>query len=540
MPKIFDLAEARWKKDKVLGVLGKRFEPLTQRLVDIVTKTREEYETRMNDPNYQEIKDVLERQKQAAEELISSGHLQDPEWIKNNIHVLTSNEIAENEVYDWLNNYVKTPQGQANLAYALVNEAGGADNQMEIQLGSWGQLGDAGGWASWKDSHVQLGEESWQQSGDWNRNNTLPHEIRHVGQQDILNLLPREWALYHAGIVEADARLTEYCDGVTEGRNPNAEGYDESLKKVFEREILPYRDKFLTHTTFKTWDEFVKIKDSDPETYNKVMGRIKEVQFKAVLNNLIKTPLYQDIALWSVNCAGNGNKAGLRAWVEGMCDRQGMRFERIWPEVESMTTGKKEIPGMEGCFNADGTASRKGVMKYETNKIVMATSNEGWVVQGGGSSDTHDEYYLEKSGAIRKIVLQDGMIVSMTDTNADGTSCEYTWDADGNKSWIYKDAEGNDQGGGSIMRVTKQQEKSVLHEKRQRQIDNGKGLDNKLQDLQESQKRQFGNGKGIDDAIAKSQESMEQTQQSVSTPAKNITQNTVSNVVSGVTNSGRE
>ena len=455
MVNIFKLAEARWKNDKVLGLVEKHFRPLTERLVDAVTRACSEYEAQINDPNYQEMRDVLERQRLAAEELIASGHLQDPEWIMNNIHVLTDNEITKNEVYDWLNSYVKTPQGQANLAYALVNEAGGADDQMEIQFGTRDELKGAGGWASWNESHIQLGKESWEEYKDWNRNQTLPHEIRHVGQQDIPNLSQREYFLYHAGIIEADARLTEYCDGVTEGRNSEAEGYDESLKKVFEREILPYRDRFLAHTSFKTWDEFVKIKESDPETYNRVMGRIKEVQFKAVLNKLMTTELYQRQGSYCKWVKNEGNLPGLRAWCEEMCKRQGMRFERIWPTVEAYAKGEREIPGMERCFAADGRINARGEGKCEIAdmlldhwSVVDADGNGNITIEKDGNRREYRNYAIvrahESNGMETEYTYDEqGCRMGEVCRLADGSCDEYTYDEKGNRtSSIYRDGDG--------------------------------------------------------------------------------------------------
>ncbi|MBQ3696044.1 MAG: hypothetical protein II938_03660 [Alphaproteobacteria bacterium] len=349
-----DFSEFMIRKLKENGKLA------TQDLIREIDCQIEKAKTVVDRRKYKALKEILTRQEKAAEELLESGNLYNPRWIREHIGVSASDEAIINEVYDFLNNYVKTPEGRANLAYALVCQTGGADNKMSIKLGTKEELDGAGGWANAGKSHIQLAEIFFKEEKDWTVNFMFPHETTHLGQEDIPDLSQREYFLWHAGIVEADARLNEFCDGVSAGRNPNATGYMESLKDLFNREILPQKEKLFKNANFKTWEEFVKTKDTNPEMYKAVMGRIKEIQFETVLNNLMKTSQYQRQGDCARNEKGRGNLPGLRAWVGAMCQRHGMNFDHIWPMVKDMATGEREIPGMEGGFDAKGRMTKKG------------------------------------------------------------------------------------------------------------------------------------------------------------------------------------
>ena len=371
---VFQLAKTDWDKETVVGFMSPNlFVPFTDRLIELtLAQTRAEYAKLRNDPQYREVRELLRRQENAARELIESGHLQDPEWIKNNVHVFAEDEVVVNDVYRWLNRYVKTPQGASNLARALVNEAGQGDNQMEIRLVPHSEMHGFSGFGSWQDSRVQMSEVDWACDIErWLHNLTLPHEIRHVGQQDIPNLSPREDFLYHAGIIEADARLTQFVDGISERRNPKHLGYrglKNDLQAVTTELNLP---------DVRSWKDVDRLKKSNPKQYQTILGRLKEREFVEVLNHLMQTPSYQLQGSYAKFVKGRGNLNGLRAWCDQMCERQGMRSSVIWREVEAMATGKKEIPGLEGGFDAKGQLTRKGKRIFEA---ASRTSVQGEVV----------------------------------------------------------------------------------------------------------------------------------------------------------------
>ena len=427
--RLFQLAKVVWQDKDVLGLIKDyaSFTPWTQNLIDAVVNAKADYERLLHDPNYQEMRELLLRQKQAAEDLIASGNLQNPEWVRENIRVLNRDEVVRNEVYTWLNNYVQTPEGQKNLAYALVNEAGGADNQMEIEIGRKGKLNGAGGWANWYDSHVQLGPDSL------NREHILPHEIRHVGQQDIPNLSQREWFLYAAGIIEADARLTEFSDGVTEGRNPQHFGY-RGLEQDFQAAL-----KELKETRVKSWEDFEKLKDTNRARYNQIMGRMKEREFCEVLNHLMKTPIYQTQGSAAKKIEGTGNLNGLRAWCEQMCDRQGMRFSAVWPEVEAMATGKKEIPGMEGAFDQEGKLTDKGLKIFKYARAAGSLADE--VVYNEKGKVIQSQQICIDGSCYESIYDDNGKLVKEVSKSSDGKSCERTYDPQ-TRCVVWKDAKG--------------------------------------------------------------------------------------------------
>ncbi len=322
---------------------------------EVLAAAKAEHEKLMEDPQYKEIWEELERQEKDAEELIRSGNLMDPEWIREHIDIITDDEAVKNEVYQWLNDYVKTPEGQANLARALVNEEGAHDNKMEIEFGTTESLNGAGGWANAGASHVQLSLDSRKENmGKWVKDRALPHEVRHVGQQEIPDLSPREYALYQGLIIEADARLTEFSDGISEGRNLEHEGY-RGLQEDFEAVLKDLKlDTLLLGENIETWEDFYQLKETNRPFYNRILGRIKEREFIETLNYLGRTPLYQEQADFDRTSKGSGNLLGLRSWCKEMCVRHGMRFNVVWPEIEAMATGRKEIPGMEGCFDKEG------------------------------------------------------------------------------------------------------------------------------------------------------------------------------------------
>ena len=330
--------------------------------------------------DYETMKQILKRQSEKAEELLASGNLNNPEWIRNNIDIQTDDESIRQEVYGWLNDYTQTPEGAKNLAYALVNEYGG-EHKLSIDFVKKNFLnqGLAGGTGSAIRRQICLGKDDWDKNKEWNRNQCLPHEMRHVGQVDSMpDLTQREYTLYNSLIVEADARLTEYSDGITEGRNPNHTGYlglDENFQKAI---------KDLNAIDIKSWEDFEALKSSDRTRYDRILGLIKEQEFSEVLNHLGMEPMYQlqGHDLLSIHENSSGNLEGIRACVEQMCAYHGMRFDHVWPEVEAMATGKKEIPGWEGAFDEKGRVTSKFEQNLEelntiVNRDVVASKIEG-------------------------------------------------------------------------------------------------------------------------------------------------------------------
>ncbi len=403
----FRIARARWRRKSVLGVKDEKFWPITQEVIDAMLDPELEREWLEFNPQYHAMREILERQEKAVEELIASGNLQDPEWIKQNVHVLTDDEVVKNEVYAWLNDYLKTPEGQKNLARALVSEIGGSDNQIKIKFGSVKSLNGAGGWASSRRSRIQLSKENWQRNCVHESCFVLPHEMRHLGQEGACSLSQREYFLYHVGLVEADARLTEYCDGITEGRNQDYRGY-RGLKQDFKAVLQELGEK-----SVKSFEDFEQLRETDRKKYDLIMGRLKEREFSEVLNHLSQMPIYLRQGSGVVWRSGKGNLPALRAWCEDMCERQGMRFEKVWPEIGAMATGQKEIPGMEGGFDAEGKLTQRGrdilskakkldmspreiIRSQETGKIIRE-------IKCLDTGETEEVFYDENERVIKKV-----------------------------------------------------------------------------------------------------------------------------------------
>ena len=576
---------------------------------------------------YEAMRKILAQQKQAAEELIASGNLQAPEWIRSNIDVESDDEAIREDVYGWINRYAETPEGRLNLAHALVNKTGG-NNKMSVKFAPRTALetGLTGGAGSAILRRISLGAGNWDANKEWNANYCLPHEIRHVGQQNIHNMSQREYVLYHSLVVEADARLMEFCDGITEGRNPGHNGFlglDGNLKQAV---------KDLKASNVKSWEDFDALKTSDRARYDQIMGRIKEQEFSEVLNNLGKNPVYQlqGYDSWAqMNGKLGSNLGAIQACVEEMCERQGMRFEQVWPEVEAMAMGKKEIPGWEGAFDKDGmvtTLFEQKISELNTimNRDIVAGTQSGskkMRIFADGERESIDYYdtgewkekenvfadgsstkcCYDKNGNVTRRECTAENMHDVTDYEYDDNdrmlksktkfldgseeTTEFEYNADGqlkrnvtnssNGSQIIRefdqnglskiteyDSNGNsvvkqfenykkvkeeqyDKNGkllknssadnktkkGSVKQSTSDDQKDTS--KTKRQIDNGKGLDNKLQDAQQTQERQYGNGKGLNDALGQAQELAEKTQQNDVPSFENT-------MVSVVQNSGRE
>ena len=420
--KKLQLAETTWDDEPVVGIMSEdqmtrmhnqAFFPLTLDFIDrAIEEARIEHEKIMNDPQFSKEWEKLKRQQQAAESLIRSGNLMDPEWVRKHVAVIADEEI-KNKFYQDLDHYIQTPEGQANLARALVNERGGGDNQIGVEFVNDEVLGPFTGVCYSDDSLIQLSLGSWtRDNGRYIMQSVFAHELKHDGQENIPDLSPREYFLWHSGITEADARLTELMDGLAEGRNPNHYGY-RGLNKDMAAVL-----KDMAITDIRTWDDFDRLKDTDRAKYDRILGHLKEREFSEVLHHLMKTVEYRNQGSYAMQIKGKGNLPGLRAWVEDMCKRQGMNPNIVWPEVEAMATGKEEIPGMEYAFDEKGQVTHFGKMYFEHAKEALAKGRSGVVrlFKDGGAKEIVDgcdaeeeERWYDAQGRLVETRNEDGV-----------------------------------------------------------------------------------------------------------------------------------
>ncbi len=429
----YNLVNLNWSKKKVLGIVDKNLEffcPFTHDFFEKLVKGSARPGPFLdNDPCYKAMKEYMETQQKEAEQIASdmarmSGD-ERKNFITNHVDIITPSDELKKEVLDWLVALCNTPEGRQNIALAMGSYEGGDDGKFSIHLGTKEDLNGAGGWASTGGSMIMLSEESWKNQGDWNKNNTIPHEICHLGQEDVENLSNREWALYNALLVEAQARLVEFCDGVTEGRNDNFKGFLHSLNDDLDAVVEDLKKSGVLKENM-TPDDFIKLKDTNHPQYDLIMGRIKEKQFSCVLNNLGKYPLYQRQGLGERS--GPGNLTALKAWVDVVCERTGMRKDVTWPEVHAMATGTKEIPGYENCFTKEGKRSTIGVQKHELAQKLIdlgfgSSIISSWVKEG-------NEITIEDEDRDKCVCTLDenGQLKEANVTYADGDKCVYSFE----------------------------------------------------------------------------------------------------------------
>ena len=313
-----------------------------------------------------ETREVIARQKAIADSLIKNREMIDEKWLREHTKFIST---TGESLGDWpekviahLYEQLQYPSGQRRIAnmYAMARiEANGKHSKVSPESVSINFISTRMSHGSATGSGPDLHVDTFVKDSDSFYNGTLAHENTHQGQLFLANYFhfsPREYAVYD-DIKETFARIEEYCNGVIEGRN--AEGFCESKDlKTILAEIDPKM----------SWDDFLKLQQTNPKKFDAYMGRMKTSVFKRLMEFLPGTTHYNGALLQYATVAkdagGKGNIRNLKRLCQEFAKQENMNFNDIWPTIRDYATGKVDLPGLAGCFDAQGNLTPLGVQRH--------------------------------------------------------------------------------------------------------------------------------------------------------------------------------